>query len=354
MINKKVVLVTGVAGYWGARVAASLHLEPGLHVIGLDEQPPDFEIEGLDYVDAGIESPLLADFLNSEGVEVICHLKFMESVVCGGEVSSKNIQDARNILEAGYQAGVNQIIFRSSTAVYGAHPDNPAFLTEDMPQRGSRSYGYNGDWLEVESLIEDYQEKESQTSLAVLRFANIVGSTSETPFTSFLRQPSPLVLFGFDPVMQMVHDSDVLAAISFSVMNDTEGVFNIAADGAMPLSRILRLIRRIPMPILHPIAYRGLNLIRKGRYQGCDYVPIEWDYLRYPWVADTEKMHREMGFSPSISSEDGLLEFAGRRSLESKGSVSDEPPTDEARMREIMARRAQERNGDVRGDAEVQ
>jgi UDP-glucose 4-epimerase len=246
------------------------------------------------------------------------------------------------------------MIFRSSTAVYGAHPDNPAFLTEDMPQRGSRSYGYTSDWLEVESLIEDFRDRESQTSLAVLRFANIVGSSSDTPFTSFLRQPSPLVLFGFDPVMQMVHESDVLAAISFSVLNNTEGVFNIAADGPMPLSRILRLVGRFPMPILHPIAYRGLNLWRKGQYKGCDYIPIEWDYLRYPWVADTRKMHREMGFSPSISSENGLLEFAGRWSPESEGPGSDEPPTDEAHMRDIMQRRAQERNSDVQGDAEIE
>ncbi|MGB3717931.1 MAG: NAD-dependent epimerase/dehydratase family protein [Candidatus Promineifilaceae bacterium] len=354
MNDKKVVLVTGVAGYWGAHVAATLHLEPGLHVIGLDEQPPAFEIEGLDYVDAGVENPLLADFLNTEGVEVICHMKFMESVDRDGDARSANIQGAKNILKAGYQAGIRQIIFRSSTAVYGAHPDNPAFLTEDMPHRGSRSYGYTSDWLEVESLIADSRDRAPQTSLAVLRFANIVGSSAETPFTSFLNQTAPLVLFGFDPVMQMVHESDVLAAISFSVLNNTEGVFNIAADGAMPLSRILRLVRRFPMPIFHPIAYRGLNLMRKGQYQACDYVPIEWDYLRYPWVADTGKMHREMGFLPSISSEDGLLEFAGRLSSESKGSESDEPPTNEAHMREIMQRRAQERNGDIRGDGEIE
>lgn len=354
MNNRKVVLVTGIAGYWGAHVAATLHLEPGLHVIGLDEQPPAFEIEGLDYVDAGIENPLLAEFLITEGIEVICHMKFMESVDRDGDVRSANLQGTKNILKAGHQAGVRQIIFRSSTAVYGAHPDNPAFLTEDMPLRGSRSYGYTSDWLEVESLIEDVRDRESQTSLAVLRFANIVGSSAETPFTSFLSHRSPLVLFGFDPVLQMIHESDVLAAISYSVLNKTEGVYNIAADGPMPLSRILRLVRRFPMPILHPIAYRGLHLVRKGQHRGCDYVPIEWDYLRYPWVADTGKMHREMGFSPSISSEDGLLEFAGRRSLEVEGSGSDEPPTEEVHMREIMQSRAQERNDDIPVDTEIE
>jgi UDP-glucose 4-epimerase len=354
MNNKKVVLVTGVAGYWGAHVAAGLHLEPGLRVIGLDQQPPAFEIEGLDYVDVGIENPLFADFLVSEGVEAICHMKFMESIDCDGDVSSENIQDAKNILRAGSQAGVKQIIFRSSTAVYGAHPDNSAFLREDMPRRGSLSYGYTRDWIELESLFEDFRDKESQTALAVLRFANIVGSSSETPFTRLLRQPSPLVLFGFDPVMQMVHESDVLAAISFSVLNSIEGVFNIATDGAMPLSRILRLVRRVPMPIFHPFAYLGLNLILKGHNGDRDYLPMEWDYLRYPWVVDTGKMGRDMGFSPSINSEDGLLEFAGRWSPESKGSGSDETPTNETHLRDIMQRRARERSGDAQSEAKVE
>jgi UDP-glucose 4-epimerase len=344
MNDKKVVLVTGVSGYWGAHVAAALHLEPGLKVIALDEKPPAFEIEGLDYVDAGIENPLLADFLIAEGVDVICHMKFVESVDGDNGTRSANIHGVENVLNAGLQARVSQIIIRSSTAVYGAQPDNPAFLTEDMPLRGSRSYGYTRDWLEIESLVEGFRERESQTSLAVLRFANIVGSTADSPFTRFLDQSHPRILLGFDPMLQIIHEGDVLGAISFAVFNKTEGVFNLAADSAMPLSRILRLVRRFPRPIFHPFAYHGLKLARKGKRKGCDFAPIEWDYLRYPWVADTGKMQRDMGYSPSMSAEEALLEYAGRQATKTEQSVSDEPSTDESHMRKIIQIRTQLRD----------
>ena len=36
MAEQRVVLVDGVAGYWGGRVAERLLAEPDLHVIGLD------------------------------------------------------------------------------------------------------------------------------------------------------------------------------------------------------------------------------------------------------------------------------------------------------------------------------
>jgi hypothetical protein len=52
MATEKVILVTGVAGYWGAQMAARLiaqadaQAELGLHIIGLDIEPPKDEIKG--------------------------------------------------------------------------------------------------------------------------------------------------------------------------------------------------------------------------------------------------------------------------------------------------------------------
>ena len=79
MTEKTVVLVTGVAGYWGARVAARLADEPGTHVIGLDVEPPRTQIEGLDFVQADVRNPLLAELLATEGVDTVCHLAFVET-----------------------------------------------------------------------------------------------------------------------------------------------------------------------------------------------------------------------------------------------------------------------------------
>jgi UDP-glucose 4-epimerase len=105
-------------------------------------------------------------------------------------------------------------------------------------------------------------------------------------------------------MMQLVHEDDVVEALTHAVMNDVAGAFNVAAEGAMPLSRLLRLARKIPLPVFHPLAYLG----QKGRSASrqARRVPIEWDYLRYPWLGDLAKMREEMGFLPRYEAAEAL------------------------------------------------
>ena len=86
MSEKQVIMVTGVGGHWGAEVASRLIGEsqekepPGPHIIGLDSEPPEREITGLDFIQADIRNPLLVNLLASENVHTVCHLVFEESV----------------------------------------------------------------------------------------------------------------------------------------------------------------------------------------------------------------------------------------------------------------------------------
>ncbi len=310
MADKKVVLVTGVADHWGAQVAKQLCLEPNLQVVGLDFEPAPFDIEGLDFISIGVEDPGFPKILTSKKVNVICHLKFTERVAEDKKSGESNLRGMERVLEASVEAGVEQIIVRSSTAVYGAHPDNAAFLTEEMPLRGSLNYGYTRDWLEIESLTAESDSVWLGIPITILRFANIVGPTAIAPLTLLLKQKTPSVLLGFDPVMQMIHEQDVLSAIVHSVIEGEAGIYNIAADGPMPLSRIMRLAHRLPIPVYHRFAYHSLSVMQKLRLPSLEKVPIEWDYLRYRWNADTRKMREVMKFEPAYTSEETLLEFA--------------------------------------------
>jgi UDP-glucose 4-epimerase len=79
MSQERVVLVTGVAGYWGARVAARLEAEGAVHVIGLDAQQPAGGRNSLDFILADVRNPLLAELLKVERVDTVCHLAFTHS-----------------------------------------------------------------------------------------------------------------------------------------------------------------------------------------------------------------------------------------------------------------------------------
>jgi UDP-glucose 4-epimerase len=304
MAGTEVVLVSGVSHYWGGRLAARLAAEPQLEVMGLDASAPAEEIDGLEFVRADIHSQQLSELLRSTRVSVVCHLKFREDDEGGSSTSDRNVSGAMNVLSACAEAGVERVVLKSSTAVYGAHPDNSAFLTEETPLRGSRSRVWLRDLLDIEAHCEKFRGQNPQTAVSLLRFANIVGPTAVTPMTRFLGRPVPMILLGFDPMMQLVHEDDVVEALAHAVMNDTAGAFNVAAGGAMPLSRLLRLARKVPLPVFHLLAYMGLKG-RRARRQARR-VPIEWDYLRYPWLGDLSRMREEMGFQPRYEAAEAL------------------------------------------------
>ena len=48
-----------------------------------------------------------------------------------------NIDGSRNVFEAAIEAGAERICYASSVAAYGFHDDNPDWLTEDVPPRGT-------------------------------------------------------------------------------------------------------------------------------------------------------------------------------------------------------------------------
>jgi UDP-glucose 4-epimerase len=341
MGDEMVVLVTGVSSYWGGRLAARLLDEPGAKVIGLDASTPAVEIPGLDFIQADIGRPLLAELLRSEGVAVLCHLDFLGLSERNEKAHQHNVQGLVSVLSACAEAGVGRIVLRSSTAVYGAHPDNSAFLTEQAPLRGSKRYGYCRDLLEIEAYCNGYRGQWPEVALTMLRFANIIGTTADTPLTQFLKLQTPPILLGFDPMMQLIHEDDVVEALAYATLRTRPGVFNVAAEDAMPLSRILRLARRAPLPIFHRLAYRGLNLLQGTSWQPLRYVPIEWDYLRYPWVADLSRMRDELEFSPIYTAAESLREFAGEQRDKEDGDRAS--ADDEQRLRDIIAQRQRTR-----------
>jgi len=368
MAENRIILVTGVAGYWGARVAAQLADAPDFHVIGLDTERPKEAIKDLDFIQADVRNPLLVDLLETEQVDTVCHLTFVDSAKPSEAAFDVNVMGTMKVLGACAEAssrgldpegldprgsargaGVRKVVLKSSMAVYGARPDNPAFLTEDHSLRGSRRYGYTRDMVEIEKFCNGFRRQVPEMMLTTLRFASIVGPTVDTPMTHFLREPWTPVLLGFDPMMQVIHEDDVTEALVHAVINDVPGVFNVAAEEVLPLTRIMGLAGRFPFPVLHPFAYWGTSLPGGVGSRLTRYVPIELDYIRYPWVGDLTKMREELGFYPHYTAEEALREFAGqqrkRRYLPESAALA----YDEKRLRDTIERRrrARERQASI-------
>jgi UDP-glucose 4-epimerase len=339
MTKKQTILVTGVAGYWGSRLAARLVGEGGYHVIGLDAERPAEKIEGLDFVRADVRNPLLVDLLNVEAVATVCHLAFVETTRPSEAAFDLNVMGTTKVLAACAEAGVGKVILKSSTAVYGARPSNSAFLTEDHALRGSKRMGYTRDLLEIEAFCSGFRHRIPDMALTILRFASIVGPAVDTAMVRFLREPAAPSLLGFDPMMQIIHEDDVVDALFHATVHDVPGVFNVAAEDAMPLGRIRGLADKPFLPVFHILANWGARFLGGRTPQLDRTMPLEPDYLRYPWVADLTKMRTELGFEPRHTADETLREFAERYRAGRHHLGPASMARDEERLRSVIEQR---------------
>jgi UDP-glucose 4-epimerase len=340
MSDERVVLVTGVADYWGERLARRLLQEEDVRVIGLDVERPEDEVQGLDFIQADVRNPLLAELLRDERVNTVCHLAFIESIRRNEAIFDFNVMGTMKIVGASAESGVDRVILKSSTMVYGAHPDNDAFLTEGTSLRGSRRYGYNRYRLEVESFINGFRRQAPGLEITLLRFANILGPTADTPLNSYLRTHVSPILLGFDPMLQVIHEDDVVEALAHAVFAENAGAFNVASDPPLPLLRILGLAGKVPLPILHPLAYWGVNRLGLRKL-----AHLEPDYLRYRWVGDLSRMREELQFFPEKTG-DEVVESLGvyMRMKQYQRPRAEDIAYDEDRLRATIERRRQARH----------
>ncbi len=304
------ILVTGVGGYWGGRVAQCLAEQPNYHVMGLDTKAPKEPIPGLDFIQTDIRNPLLVELFKSEQVDIVCHLAFEESIRSSESTFDHNVMGTMKVLGACANSSVSKIILMSSTAVYGARATNPAYLKEESSLDGSRDFGSIRDLIEIEAFCNGFRGQFPEKALTILRYANIIGPRVESPMTKFLREPLSPSLLGFDPMMQLIHEDDVVNSVVHVVENDYPGAFNIAAQDILPLSKVIGLAGKLRLPVFHLFAYWGYSMIGGSGLRLSRHTPIELDYIRYRWVGDLLKMQEILQFEPTFTAEDSLREIA--------------------------------------------
>ena len=124
----------------------------------------------------------------------------------------------------------------------------------------------------------------------------------------------------------------------------TRGAFNVAADGPDAPEQDAGSGRQAPAFGLSPIcANWGIALLGTARLDLERYLPIEPDYLRYPWVGDLTRMREELGFVPRYTADETLREFAAQLRLGRYRTGSISLAQDEVQMRELIERRRRDR-----------
>jgi UDP-glucose 4-epimerase len=174
------VLVTGGAGYIGShavrlfeRAGHDVWVYDNLSLGHRSAVPQDRLVEG-----QLTDRPRVIEALSSKGIEAVMHFAAFaavgESVADPAKYYQNNVVASLHLLEAMRAADVKQIVFSSTTAIYGIPERVP--ITEEEPQKPINPYGFAK--LVIERALADYAAAYG-LSYVTLRYFNAAGASPD-------------------------------------------------------------------------------------------------------------------------------------------------------------------------------
>jgi UDP-glucose 4-epimerase len=308
----RVVLVTGVSRDLGRRFARAAAAHPAVsRVIGVDVIPPRGDIGDVSFVRADIRNPVIAKIIAKEDVDTVVHMSVIATPgSAGGRNTMKelNVIGTMQLLAACQKApGLQHLVVKSTTTVYGASNRDPAMFTEDMEPRRLPKSGYAKDVAEVEGYVRGFARRRPDVRVTLIRAANVIGPHVHSPITSYFRLPVVPTVLGFDPRLQFLHEQDLIDVLRHAVVTDVPGTFNVAGDGILMLSQALRRIPRASVS-LPAFAVGSIgSALRSARV--ADFSPELLSFITYGRGVDTTRMREILGFTPAFTTPEAFADF---------------------------------------------
>ena len=311
------VLITGLASFWGGRLAEALELDPDVEVIvGLDTTEPRIALERTEFVRTDQHYSILARIVRATQVDTILHTFLIvdSTRASDRQLHETNVIGTMNLLAAAGAADspVRQIVVKSSGLVYGASWQDPAWFREEMTRTAPPHSRVERSLVEVESYLRDFAEDNPHVIVSLLRYSNVLGTDIVTPITRALQLPLAPCILGFDPLVQFVEEDDVVRSIEFAMRHQIPGIYNVAGDGKLPWSEVAAMCGRrlAPMPpVLTGIAAAPLSPL------GVELPPELLDLLRYGRGMDNRRL-KQAGFQYRYTSAGAVQNFSGALRLQ--------------------------------------
>ncbi len=310
------VLITGVGSYLGTALARALEVDPDVEqVFGMDNRAPVGELGATELIDADIRDPGIANLIPRTGVDTIVHNHIVRRA--GPGMSERRMHDVNVIGSLQLLAACERvptlrtIVIRGSAGIYGAEPAAPQFFTEEMTQLYPLRTRFQRDVAEIENLFGTFARRHPAVTCTMLRYQHSIGPTVRTELTRYLSLPVVPAYLGFDPRIQVIHETDALAALVAAVRTPVKGPVNVAAPGTIGLTRMVRLAGRPSLPIPAPFF---ANATEVGRRLGLvDFSPDFRRLLRYGRGVDTTRLRDEVGFTPLHTTADAVADYVAGR-----------------------------------------
>jgi len=273
------ILVTGGAGFIGSHIVDRL-VRDGYRVRVVDNLSSG-RIENIKHhLDTSSVEMIIGDLKDPqvalravEGVDTVFHFAANPEVrvsTTNPEIHfSENIVATFNLLEAMRKKGVKELVFASSSSVYGEPEEIP--VDENAPIRPVSVYGASK--AACEALIHAYS-KFYGIKAVVLRYANVVGPRLRHGvvwdfISKLLKSPTELEILGDGKqVRSYIYIDDAIEATIIAWRKTETGyeVYNVASEDWITVDEVaeevikaMRIsnVRKTYKPVLHGVGWPG-------------------------------------------------------------------------------------------------
>jgi UDP-glucose 4-epimerase len=322
----RTIAVTGACSFVGRNLVGVLEEDETIsRIVVLDVATPRTAGRKTRTYEVDLTQPSasarVAEILRAERVDTLAHLAFLSSpTTAEGWAHELESVGTMHVLVACREAGVRQLVAVSQTLLYGPHRSNPNFLTESSELRGVEGCRFVADKIEAEAQLRRFAE-ETGARVTVLRLAPVLGPTVRSWMTRWLSRRFVPTLLGFDPLVQLLHEADAIAAVQSAIERGVPGTFNVVGEGVLPVSTMIKLAGRVAVPLPGSLLRRGAGLLWIA---GMNEAPSQFvEYLRHLCVADGARAERELGFAPAYTTREAVLDFGGALRLREARLISE-------------------------------
>ena len=330
-LSEKTILVTGAAGFIGAALVKRICAEnPGAKVIGIDNMNDYYDVSLKEYRLRELEAIPgfvfvrgdLADRSAVDGIfgqykpQIVVNLAAQAGVrysITNPDVYiQSNLIGFYNILEACRYAGVEHLVYASSSSVYGNNKKVP-YSTDDKVDNPVSLYAAT---KKSNELLAHAYSKLYNIPMTGLRFFTVYGPAGRPDmayfgFTDKLRAGKTIEIFNYGNCQR---DFTYIDDIVTGVVHVMEHVPSRNEDG-VPY-KLYNIGNNSPENLLDFVDILQQELIRAG------ILPEDYDFEAHKKLvpmqpgdvettyADTSELERDFGFRPKTPLREGLRRFA--------------------------------------------
>lgn len=335
-LEKKIILITGSAGFIGANLASTLLTKyPNTTIIGYDSVNDYYDVSVKEYRLSQLkpfpnwtfikgnlaDKKALTDVFEKYHPNIVVNLAAQAGVRYSIDhpdaYIESNIIGFYNILEACRHYPVEHLVYASSSSVYGGNKKVP-FSTDDKVDNPVSLYAATKKSNEL--LAHAYSKLYNIPSTG-LRFFTVYGPAGRPDmayfgFTNKLVRGEKIQIFNYGNCKRdFTYVDDIVEGVIRVMMNPPEK--KNGEDGLpIPPYKVYNIGNSNPENLLDFVQILSEELIRAG------VLPADYDFEAHKELvpmqpgdvpvtyADTSALERDFGFKPSTSLREGLRKFA--------------------------------------------